>query len=134
MGELFDKIDRLYKLGIHHGWPAVCNEAVVRHYVKRCANRPVSISKRIAQQSRRLETACFLRYALCAATDQMASMLRHWIRQSVNDAGRLIDAGLPDPGAKMREFAAAVKALAADATLTRKALCQPRRPQAWKDG
>ncbi|CAG9184814.1 Tn3 family transposase ISBusp1 [Cupriavidus laharis] len=124
MGELFDKIDRLYKLGIHSGWPAACNEAVVRHYARRCANRPASVSKRVAQQSRRLESACFLRYALCAATDQLSSMLRHWIRKCVNDAGRLIDAGRPDPGTKLREFAAAVKALVADETLTRDALCQ----------
>ncbi len=124
MGELFDKIERLYKLGIQHRWPAVCNEAVVRHYARRCANRPASISKRVVQQSRRLESACFLRYALCAATDQMSSMLRHWIRKSVNDAGRLIDAGRPDPGIKLREFAAAVKGLIADDTLTRDALCQ----------
>ena len=124
MGELFDKINRLYKLGIHHGWPAACNEAVVRHYARRCANRPASVSKRIAQQSRRLETACFLRYALCSATDQLASMLRHWIRKSINDAGRLIDAGQADPSTRMREFATAVKALAEDSALTREALCQ----------
>ncbi len=124
MGELFDKIERLYKLGIQHRWPAVCNEAVVRHYARRCANRPPSVSKRVVQQSRRLESACFLRYALCAATDQMSSMLRHWIRKSVNDAGRLIDAGRPDPDTKLREFASAVKGLIADDTLTREALCQ----------
>ncbi|UBM07889.1 Tn3 family transposase [Cupriavidus metallidurans] len=124
MDELFDKIDRLYQLGVHQGWPAVCNEAVVRHYARRCANRPASVSKRVAQQSRRLEAACFLRYALCAATDQLSSMLRHWIRKCVNDAGRLIDAGRPDPGVKLREFAAAVKALVADETQTREALCQ----------
>lgn len=124
MGELFDKIDRLYQLGVHQGWPAACNEAVVRHYARRCANRPASVSKRVVQQSRRLEAACFLRYALCATTDQLSSMLRHWIRKSVNDAGRLIDAGRPDPGVKLREFAAAVKALVADEALTREALCQ----------
>ena len=124
MGELFDKIERLYKLGVQHRWPAVCNEAVVRHYARRCANRPASVSKRMVQQSRRLESACFLRYALCAATDQMSSMLRHWIRKSVNDAGRLIDAGRPDPEIKLREFAAAVKGLIADDTLTRETLCQ----------
>ena len=124
MGELFDKLDRVYKLGIHRGWPAVCNEAIIRHYARRCANRPASVSKRIAQPSRRLETACFLRYSLCAATDQLASMPGHWIRKSVNDAGRLIAAGRPDPATEMRELATAIKALAADATLSREALCE----------
>lgn len=51
-------------------------------------------------------------------------MLRHWIQKSVNDVWRLIEAGRPDPGTQMREFATAVKALAADETLTREALCQ----------
>ncbi|GAB7545317.1 hypothetical protein CS8_049970 [Cupriavidus sp. 8B] len=51
-------------------------------------------------------------------------MLRHWIQKSVNDVRRLIEAGRPDPGTQMREFATAVKALAADEMLTREALCQ----------
>ncbi|MFS8979338.1 DUF4158 domain-containing protein [Cupriavidus necator] len=122
MGELFDKVELLYKMGIHRNWPAACNEALVRYYARRCANRPASVSKRVAQQPRRLEAACFLRYALCAATDQLATMLRHWIQKSVNDVRRLIDAGRPDPDTQMREFATAVKALAADEMLTLEAL------------
>ncbi len=51
-------------------------------------------------------------------------MLRHWIQKSVNDVRRLIEPGRPDPGTQMREFATAVKALAADEMLTREALCQ----------
>ncbi len=124
LGELFDKVELLYKMGIHRNWPAACNEALIRYYARRCANRPPSVSKRVAQQHRRLEAACLLRYALCAATDHLATMLRHWIQKSVNDVRRLIEAGRPDPGTQMREFATAVKALAADEMLTREALCQ----------
>ncbi len=124
IGELFDKVELLYKMGIHRNWPAACNEALIRYYARRCANRPPSVSKRVAQQPRRLEAACFLRYALCVATDHLATMLRHWIQKSVNDVRRLIEAGRPDPGTQMREFATAVKALAADEMLTRDALCQ----------
>ena len=119
MGEIFTKIDRLYAIGVHSRWPANCNDALVRHYARRCANRPPSVSNRIETQSRRLEVACFLRYALCAASDQLLGMLRHWIQKAVNDATRDIDAARPDLKARIRDFAAAVKAVALDGTLSR---------------
>lgn len=64
MGELCSKIDRLYTLKVQTNWPTEVNEIMVRHYARRCADRPPSISKRIKTQSRRLEAACFMRYAL----------------------------------------------------------------------
>ncbi|KVD49416.1 Tn3 family transposase [Burkholderia ubonensis] len=117
MGELFRKIERLTKLGVYRDWPAACNEAVVRHYARRCANRPPSVSKRIRQPIRRLEAACFMRYAICVATDQLLWMLARWQRKMVNEAGRKVDATRPDLKAQLRDFATAVKALATDATL-----------------
>jgi hypothetical protein len=119
MAEIFTKIDRLYAIGVHSHWPANCNDALVRHYARRCANRPPSVSNRIETQSRRLEAACFMRYALCAASDQLLGMLRHWIQKAVNDASRAIDAARPDLKARIRDFAAAVKAVALDGTLSR---------------
>jgi hypothetical protein len=71
MRDVFTKIDRLYAIGVHEGWPMLCNDAAVRHYARRCARRPPAMSKRIEQRSRRLEAACFMRYALCSATDQL---------------------------------------------------------------
>ncbi|ABO60166.1 transposase Tn3 family protein (plasmid) [Burkholderia vietnamiensis G4] len=122
MGEIFTKVDRLYAIGVHTRWPADCNDAMVRHYARRCANRPPSVSKRIQMQSRRLEAACFTRYALCAATDQLLGMLRHWIQKTVNDAARAIDAVRPDLKARIRDFATAVKTAAVDPTLSREQL------------
>jgi TnpA family transposase len=122
MGELFRKIERLTKLGVHRDWPVECNEATVRHYARRCANRPPSVSKRIRQPVRQLEAACFMRYALCVATDQLLWMLARWQRKMVNEAGRKVDATRPDLKAQLREFATAVKALATDATLAHDAL------------
>ena len=119
ISEIFTKIDRLYSIGVHSRWPANCNDALVRHYARRCANRPPSVSNRIETQSRRLEAACFMRYSLCAAADQLLGMLRHWIQKAVNDATRDIDAARPDLKARIRDFAAAVKAVALDATLSR---------------
>ncbi len=117
MGELFRKIERLTKLGVHRDWPVECNEATVRHYARRCANRPPSVSKRIRQPVRQLEAACFMRYALCVATDQLLWMLARWQRKMVNEAGRKVDATRPDLKAQLRNFATFVKTLATDATL-----------------
>ncbi len=117
MGELFRKIERLTKLGVHRDWPTACNEAVVRHYARRCANRPPSVSKRIRQPIRRLEAACFMRYALCVATDQLLWMLARWLRKMVNEAGSKVDARRPDLKAQLRQFAMRVKELATDTSL-----------------
>ena len=119
ISEIFTKIDRLYSIGVHSRWPANCNDALVRHYARRCANRPPSVSNRIETQSRRLEAACFMRYSLCAAADQLLGMLRHWIQKAVNDATRDVDAARPDLKTRIHDFAAAVKAVALDATLSR---------------
>ncbi|HEY0847457.1 MAG TPA: Tn3 family transposase [Noviherbaspirillum sp.] len=116
MAELFDKIDRLYVLKVAAAWPADVNETLVRHYARRCANRPPSVSKRIQSQSRRLESACFMRYALCSATDQLLAMFRRWAIDVTNEAGRQVDAGRPDLKKQLCGFAEAVKALALDKT------------------
>lgn len=60
-----------------------------------------------------------MRYALCAASDQLLGMLRHWIQKAVNDAAREIDAARPDLKARIRDFAIAVKAVALDRNLSR---------------
>jgi hypothetical protein len=60
-----------------------------------------------------------MRYALCTASDQLLGMLRHWIQKAVNDATRDIDAACPDLKARIRDFAAEVKAVALDGTLSR---------------
>jgi len=122
MGDVFTKIDRLYAIGVHEGWPMLCNDAAVRHYARRCARRPPAMSKRIEQRSRRLEAACFMRYALCSATDQLLSMLRRWIRKVVNDATREVESIQIDPNARLQEFASAVKTVALDVALAREEL------------
>jgi hypothetical protein len=119
MGEILTRIHRLHVIGVHAGWPADCNDAMMRHYARRCANRPLSVSKRSETQSRRLEAACFMRYALCAASDQLLGMLRHWIQKAINDAVREIDAARPDLKARIRDLATAVKTAALDTTLSR---------------
>ncbi|MFJ3319037.1 Tn3 family transposase [Herbaspirillum huttiense] len=116
MAELFDKIDRLYALKVTATWPIDVNETLVRYYARRCANRPPSVSKRVQSQSRKLEAACFMRYALCSATDQLLAMFRRWAIDVTNEAGRQVDGGRPDLKKQLCSFAEAVKALAQDKT------------------
>ncbi|WP_176072339.1 Tn3 family transposase [Paraburkholderia mimosarum] len=139
MSEVLDKIKLLTMHGVANSWPAGCNDAIVRYYARRCASRPPSISKRIEPQGRRLEAACFVRYALCTATDQVLTMLRRWVLKVVNDASRDIETARLKAADQLREFALAVKALATDESLSRedlgKKLCvladqvlQPHQP------
>lgn len=50
----------------------------MRHYARRYANHPPSVSKRIRQPVRQLEVVGFMRYAICVATDQLLWMLARW--------------------------------------------------------
>lgn len=118
MGELCSKIDRLYTLKVQTNWPTEVNEIMVRHYARRCADRPPSISKRIKTQSRRLEAACFMRYALCTSTDHLLAMLRRWLQKVTNEAAKQVEAGRPDLEKKLNEFIGEVRALAIDKNLT----------------
>jgi hypothetical protein len=52
MGELFRKLKRSIKPGEHRDRPTACNETVVKHYARRCANCRPSVSKRIRQPIR----------------------------------------------------------------------------------
>ena len=124
MSELFRKIEHLVKLGAHERWPETCNEAIVRHFARRCANRKPSVSTRIQSSVRRLEAACFMRYALCTATDQLLSMLGDWIRKAIRTANDRVAASRPDLKALICDFAEAVKILAADKDLPRDELAE----------
>ncbi|BBE10388.1 Transposase Tn3 family protein [Mycoavidus cysteinexigens] len=117
MGELFDKIECLYALEGVVNWPIELNEALVRHYARRCAKRPPSISKRIQFPARQLEAACFIRYALCAATDQLLWMFRRWVMNVTHEAGKQVDVNRSNETKATIELAEAIKALAQDKSL-----------------
>lgn len=122
MGEVLDKIELLTMYGVADCWPGGCNDANVRYYARRCASRPPSISKRVEPQARRLEAACFMRYSLCTATDQVLTMLRRWVLKIVNDASRDVESARLKAADQLREFALAVKSLAMDESLSREVL------------
>ncbi|HET9646530.1 MAG TPA: hypothetical protein VFP68_24925 [Burkholderiaceae bacterium] len=122
MSHFFDKIEALRELGGHQGWPQAVNDAAVRHHGRRCANRPPAASRRIISARRALEVACFLRYALCSACDQLLLMLRRRIRTAANRAIRETAPKYRDAQARPREFAKAVQDLARNDRLTRQVL------------
>lgn len=117
MKELFQKIDRLYGLKVAVSWPLEVNEALVRHYARRCASRPPSVSKRVRQSTRKLETACFMRYALCSTTDHLLSMFRRWLKDVTAEAGRQIDAAQPDMQKILCQFVASIEECVSDESL-----------------
>lgn len=122
MSEILDKIKLLTMHGVANYWPVECNDAIVRYYARRCASRPPSISKRIEPQGRRLEAACFMRYSLCTATDQVLTMLRRWVLKVANDASREVESARAKAADQLREFALAVRVLATDESLSREDL------------
>lgn len=118
MSEVLEKIEHLRGMGVADNWPDQVNDAMVRHYARRCAHRPPTQNKRITPLRRSLETACFLRYALCTASDQFLLMLRRWIRSSANDAARETSPAYTDVQAKFQTFALNVKRLATQSDLS----------------
>jgi TnpA family transposase len=73
--EVLERIAFLTDLGIdqHLGH---LNDVLVRRYARRMASRAPSISARIKEPARTVEMACFLRYCLLTATDQLILMFQ----------------------------------------------------------
>jgi TnpA family transposase len=117
MYELFGKVEYLRLLHVDARWPEAINESLISHYARRCASRTPSANKRLAPQTRRIEAACFMRYSLCAATDHLLQMLRRWLADVTNDAGKQIDNGRRDDAKTLSELVQAIKELAASPEL-----------------
>jgi len=49
---------------------------LVRRYARRMATRPPSVSVRIKEPARTVEVACFLRYCLLTASDELILMFQ----------------------------------------------------------
>ena len=73
--EVLERIAFLTDLGIDQHMGNL-NDVLVRRYARRMASRPPSVSARIKEPARTLEMACFLRYCLLTATDQLILMFQ----------------------------------------------------------
>ena len=75
IAEVLERIAFLTELGIDQHLSNL-NDVLVRRYARRMATRPPSISARIKEPARTVEMACFLRYSLLTATDQLMLMFQ----------------------------------------------------------
>ena len=74
ISEVFERIELLYGLDVHK-YMGNLPDLVVRRYARRLASRAPSVGARIKEPARTLEVACFLRYCLLTATDQLILMI-----------------------------------------------------------
>ena len=75
ISEVLERIALLTDLGLDR-YLGELNDVLVRRYARRLATRPPSISARIKEPARTVEVACFLRYCLLTATDQLILMFQ----------------------------------------------------------
>src|ERR1017187_6541403 len=91
--ELLERIETLYKLGVHRHLVDVPDD-LLRRYARRLANRPPSIGARIKEPVRTIETAYFLRYCLAVGTDRALLMVRRRVadlwRRAAKDAHQVL--------------------------------------------
>ena len=75
IGEVLERIAFLTELRIDRRLGDL-NDVLVRRYARRMATRPPSVSARIKEPARTVEVACFLRYCLLTASDQLILMFQ----------------------------------------------------------
>jgi hypothetical protein len=73
--EVLERIAYLTELGIDRSLGEI-NNVLVRRYARRLAARSPSVNARIKEPARTVELACFLRYSLLTATDQLILMFQ----------------------------------------------------------
>ena len=67
-------------------------EAIVRRYARRLASRAPAVAARIAEPTRTIEVACFLRYSLMINTDHLLWMVRRRVADLWRKAAEEADA------------------------------------------
>ena len=78
ISEVLERIDLLYGLEVHKHLGNL-PDLIVRRYARRLAARPPSAGAKIKEPARTVEVACFLRYCLFTATDQLILMVQRRI-------------------------------------------------------
>ncbi len=89
IAEVLECIAFLTELGIDQHLGDL-SDVLVRRYARRMAIRPPSVCARIKEPARTVEMACFLRYGLLTATDQLILMFQ----RRVADLGRRCAGGV----------------------------------------
>ena len=90
ISEVLERIDLLYGLEVHNHLGDI-PDLILRRYARRLASRSPSAGAKIKEPARTVEVACFLRYCLLSATDQLILM----VLRRINDLWRQAAAGVP---------------------------------------
>src|SRR5207253_1429692 len=89
ISEVLERTNWLYGLDVHKCLGTL-PDLIVRRYARRLASRPPSAGAKIKEPARTVEVACFLRYCLLTATDQLILM----VQRRVADLWRHAAAGV----------------------------------------
>jgi TnpA family transposase len=91
---VLERIDWLYGQEVHKSLGQL-PDLLVRRYARRMASRPPSAGAKIKEPARTVEVACFLRYCLLSATDQLILMVQRRVadlwRQSAASLGDTVN-------------------------------------------
>ena len=87
--ELFERIEALHALEVQKHLRDVSDWTLAR-FARRLAGRSPSIGARIKEPSRTVEVACFLRYCLLSATDQLLLMVQRRISDIARTAASAV--------------------------------------------
>jgi hypothetical protein len=88
---VLERIDLLISLKVDQHL-AELPEAIVRRYARRLASRAPAVAARIAEPTRTIEVACFLRYSLMINTDHLLWMVRRRVADLWRKAAEEADA------------------------------------------
>ena len=94
ISEVLERIDWLYGQEVHKSLGQL-PDLLVRRYARRMASRPPSAGAKIKEPGRTVEVACFLRYCLLSATDQLILMVQRRVadlwRQAAASLGNTVN-------------------------------------------
>jgi len=93
-------------------------EAIVRRYARRLASRAPAVAARIAEPTRTIEVACFLRYSLMINTDHLLWMVRRRVADLWRKAAEEADAQRVNYERLYQQLLGELSALATDGTLS----------------
>jgi hypothetical protein len=93
-------------------------EAIVRRYARRLASRAPAVAARIAEPTRTIEVACFLRYCLMVSTDHLLSMVRRRVADLWRKAADEAEARQVNYERLYQQLLGELSALAGDGTLS----------------
>jgi hypothetical protein len=97
-------------------------DAIVRRYARRLGGRAPAVAARIAEPTRTIEVACFLRYCLLTTTDQLLLMVRRRVADLWRTVAVGVDAKLADWARLYQELLGELGSLAGNPSLSSEAM------------